>query len=90
MCRDYLAVSAAEFSAPGADCRRRDVLRSLHLDITHAGLAGIQAVDAFLDLIDMGRHRCTRFLKNLPIIQLLFSMPIDFAVDPDLQYFSLS
>ncbi len=61
MCSDYLAVSAAEFSAPGADCRR-GVLRSLHLDITHAGLAGIQAVDAYLYLLDMGRHSCTTFL----------------------------
>jgi hypothetical protein len=60
MCSDYLAVSAAEFSTPGADCRWSGVLRSLHLDITHAGLAGIQAVDAYLDLIDMGRHCCTR------------------------------
>jgi hypothetical protein len=61
MCSDYLSVSAAEFSALGADCRRSGVLRSLHLDITHAGLAGMQAVDAYLDLLDMGRHRCTRF-----------------------------
>ncbi len=54
VCTDYLPLEAGSPPAPSADCRR-NLVRSLHLDIVHSGLAGIQAVDAYLELVDMGR-----------------------------------
>ena len=49
-CPDYLSVE--RYPAASGDCRR-NLVQSLHMDILHSGLAGIQAVDAYIELVNM-------------------------------------
>jgi hypothetical protein len=61
-CTEYEPLD--RYSVASRDCQR-NLLKSLHLDITHNGLEGIQNVDAYIELVDMASTSTNAFFRRI-------------------------